>query len=1006
MLVELDDEHTKCGICCTKFSTDRNNEDENIRKHLPVLSSSQRCDHWFCHGCIVREQQRVAQENNGKIPKWLRCMYCKEKTAFCPEAPKYHRLLIDLLGRAQTYAATHQVKEEDNIQVGIKRKGETVDEAPTSIQVKEERAEAQGVEVRVKEEPKEEDYTGHIDESTTTKTEDAIEKPAWFVERVYVQLRNNTSGVIREVHGTKALVEMEDKSTESVQFQDISGKVDPKKHDNAIVITGRYVGKEGKIISIRGNFAMLKEKERAFVTVEYDALAKICHANNETKHPNILDGERTDYEKRKIAQVDNSGADGELEKKKGKIERVCSACKISKSLLEDFTKKQRKRGDEAKCKQCISPNTSCAMCKKSKKMLCDYSKEQQQVGGNVRACIDCMKIMEAAGDRQCYKCKSMKEKNEFKEVHWKNGISAVCESCLQPKVVMNVDSESINQEEKVPKEKEEEPHSNTGDNEDELPLWFMKDVCVRLKNNEEAIIKEVNGKNAVVELSDKSTQQVRRTEVNMIIPQLHEHVIVTGDSNYAGELVCVDRRQSREDAIVKGQLNEFRLFDFSLLAKVQVNESQIVVEDETKPVESDQLHPGNQVCSICRKSQPLEDFFRKQRRKVDGKCKRCLSPDKLCNMCQRNKKKYCDFPESNFMHEVDAGTCYDCVDMLEIVNERRCNRCNNKKEQDSFDESEQTRGLLAVCTDCLDKERDERRRKKLEEKQIREMELRCGKKREFEDLTSGLRLITIEEMMTIPSHLVYVVSSIRWDGEPFLPKCHGIFTTCSKAQAGAQKAFEAVSDSYRGGKFLQNDERIAKCDLTEFLIPGVEFASLTLFEEFEDHCAAVAINAIRIDKSCTKDLPFLDIGFDSSPKQVHSGLSEKYLEGAQVYAIFEFGPQTHVPGSYGNIRLCGVYREKDRAITRGKYFTDFESLEEHYESDDDDNWRYKERKEQIDGQLRGAQDVTNGLLFNGGEEDDPWAVALETVVLDQLTLNCAQLDFGHMEFHDNEDLAF
>eukprot|EP00985_Skeletonema_marinoi_P017450 scaffold9563_cov150-Skeletonema_marinoi.AAC.10 len=112
MLVELDDEHTKCGICVTKFSSDRDNKDPEIRKHLPVLSSSQRCDHWFCHGCILREQLRVADENNGKVPKWIRCMHCREKTSFNPAEPKYHRLLIDLLARAQKYAAA-QVKNEE-----------------------------------------------------------------------------------------------------------------------------------------------------------------------------------------------------------------------------------------------------------------------------------------------------------------------------------------------------------------------------------------------------------------------------------------------------------------------------------------------------------------------------------------------------------------------------------------------------------------------------------------------------------------------------------------------------------------------------------------------------------------------------------------------------------------------------------------------------------------------------------------------------------------------------
>ena len=110
MLVELEDEHTKCSICTTNFSCDRDNQDPDIRQHLPVLSSSQRCDHWFCHGCVLREQLRVAEENNGRVPKWIKCMHCREKTSFNPAEPKYHRLLIDLLARAQKYAAAPRMK--------------------------------------------------------------------------------------------------------------------------------------------------------------------------------------------------------------------------------------------------------------------------------------------------------------------------------------------------------------------------------------------------------------------------------------------------------------------------------------------------------------------------------------------------------------------------------------------------------------------------------------------------------------------------------------------------------------------------------------------------------------------------------------------------------------------------------------------------------------------------------------------------------------------------------
>ena len=47
------------------------------------------------------------------MPKWIKCMNCREVTSFCPSEPKYHRLLIDLVGKAQRRAAA-QVKEEED----------------------------------------------------------------------------------------------------------------------------------------------------------------------------------------------------------------------------------------------------------------------------------------------------------------------------------------------------------------------------------------------------------------------------------------------------------------------------------------------------------------------------------------------------------------------------------------------------------------------------------------------------------------------------------------------------------------------------------------------------------------------------------------------------------------------------------------------------------------------------------------------------------------------------
>jgi hypothetical protein len=109
--VELDEEHTKCQICFTKFSTDTNNQDKDIRHLLPVSSES--CDHYFCHGCITNQQVSIAEGRNGRVPKWIECMTCKTKTAFCPSKPRYHRLLIDLPTRAEWFARPVEVKEED-----------------------------------------------------------------------------------------------------------------------------------------------------------------------------------------------------------------------------------------------------------------------------------------------------------------------------------------------------------------------------------------------------------------------------------------------------------------------------------------------------------------------------------------------------------------------------------------------------------------------------------------------------------------------------------------------------------------------------------------------------------------------------------------------------------------------------------------------------------------------------------------------------------------------------
>ena len=110
LTLQLNQEHTSCSICLSKYSTDINSKDESITKHLPVISaSSKSCDHCFCHGCVLKQQAAIAEGNDGKIPKWIPCMLTK--TAFCPSEPKYNRMLIDILKKAKWVDAP-TVKEE------------------------------------------------------------------------------------------------------------------------------------------------------------------------------------------------------------------------------------------------------------------------------------------------------------------------------------------------------------------------------------------------------------------------------------------------------------------------------------------------------------------------------------------------------------------------------------------------------------------------------------------------------------------------------------------------------------------------------------------------------------------------------------------------------------------------------------------------------------------------------------------------------------------------------
>lgn len=102
---------------------------------------------------------------------------------------------------------------------------------------------------------------------------------------------------------------------------------------------------------------------------------------------------------------------------------------------------------------------------------------------------------------------------------------------------------------------------------EEAAVWFMERVCVQMKSNSaNAVIKEINGSSAVVELEDGSNSTIRNGEVSMVPPQEHDLVLVTGgaDVGVEGELVCIDGT----DAILKESNENFKIVDYVHLAKI------------------------------------------------------------------------------------------------------------------------------------------------------------------------------------------------------------------------------------------------------------------------------------------------------------------------------------------------------------------------------------------------------------------------------------------------------
>jgi transcription elongation factor SPT5 len=106
---------------------------------------------------------------------------------------------------------------------------------------------------------------------------DTDETAVWFMERVCVQLKSDDrAAIIKEINPDKtAVVELEDHSTQTVRFDEVS-RIQPIEKDMVLVIGGADVGVEGELVCIDGSDAILKDANEDFKIVDFVHLAKIA----------------------------------------------------------------------------------------------------------------------------------------------------------------------------------------------------------------------------------------------------------------------------------------------------------------------------------------------------------------------------------------------------------------------------------------------------------------------------------------------------------------------------------------------------------------------------------------------------------------------------------------------------------------------------------------------------------------------------------------------------------
>jgi len=112
-----------------------------------------------------------------------------------------------------------------------------------------------------------------------TVANDTDETPAWFMERVCVELKSagNKPAVIKEINADKtALVMMlDDKTTTSTVRVGELAMIAPKEHDTVLVTGGNEIGLEGSLVCVDGSDAILKDANDEFKIIDFVHLVKI-----------------------------------------------------------------------------------------------------------------------------------------------------------------------------------------------------------------------------------------------------------------------------------------------------------------------------------------------------------------------------------------------------------------------------------------------------------------------------------------------------------------------------------------------------------------------------------------------------------------------------------------------------------------------------------------------------------------------------------------------------------